>query len=57
MAVDKKIIIDYTCYNCGKKFPAPQGSLKRYCPECMAKAVARELPQNESKNNGHTEDK
>ncbi len=55
MAVDKKIIIDYTCYNCGNQFPAPQGSLKRYCPECMSKAVARELP--EIKPNGDTEDK
>lgn len=51
MAVDKKIIIDYTCYNCGNQFKAPQGSLKRYCPECMSKAVAREL--SETKPNGN----
>jgi DNA-directed RNA polymerase subunit RPC12/RpoP len=55
MAVDKKIIIDYTCYNCKAQFPAPQGSLKRYCPECMSKAVARELP--DQKGNGNTEEK
>ena len=38
-------MIDYVCKYCGKKFPAVQGSRKKLCPECLAKAVARELPK------------
>jgi len=49
----QKIIINYTCYNCKKQFPAPQGSLKKYCPECLTKIVAREIP---SKTNGRKGD-
>jgi len=44
-----KIIIDYTCYNCKRQFPAPQGSLRKYCPECLSKIVAKEIP---TKSNG-----
>ncbi len=37
-------IIDYTCRNCGGKFPAQQGSRKQLCPACLVKAVYHEEP-------------
>jgi DNA-directed RNA polymerase subunit RPC12/RpoP len=47
MAEEKRLIIKYTCEHCKAQFDAPQGSVKRYCPDCLAKAVARELPKKE----------
>lgn len=39
-------IIDYICRECKGTFKAPQGSRKELCPQCLTKAVARELPTN-----------
>jgi len=39
-----KPLLDFTCRECNQPFKAPQGSRKQLCPECLSKAVARELP-------------
>lgn len=44
-----KPLLDFTCRECNQPFKAPQGSRKQLCPECLSKAVARELPQNKDK--------
>jgi len=40
--MEEKTIVQYICERCKKPFLAKQGSRKRLCPECLAKAVARE---------------
>lgn len=42
---EEKVMVEYICSNCKLPFKAPQGSRKYYCPTCLAKAVARELPK------------
>jgi len=37
-----KIIVKYQCEKCGQEFDAPQGSRRRFCPECLVKAVNKE---------------
>ena len=34
-----KPIVEYVCMDCGAKFPAVQGSLRRYCDLCTGKRV------------------
>ena len=29
-----KILLLFRCQGCGKAFEAPQGSRRRYCPDC-----------------------
>jgi len=31
--------INYRCQDCGKEFPAVQGSRRRYCDNCMLKRI------------------
>lgn len=44
-----KPILDFICRNCGNTFKAPQGSRKQLCPECLSKAISRELPISKDK--------
>ncbi len=47
MDKEDRPVIAYICRECKGTFPAPQGSRRELCPNCLALAMARELPSKE----------
>ena len=48
MATDGRPRILYVCYDCGASFYVPQGTRRRYCPQCLANRVSKTRPHPEA---------